>query len=85
MHLRPSPHFFLGSRFLIHQQQHSKYNFLCFFFISKIKLFKQSSCFLLLNITLASLICCNMSSLFFPSSICSIKHIFPHAKCKYCG
>jgi hypothetical protein len=38
MHLRPPLHFSLRSLFLIHKQQHSKYNFLCFFFISKQRL-----------------------------------------------
>jgi len=28
MHVRPSLHFFLGSLFLIHKEQHSEYNFL---------------------------------------------------------
>ena len=64
MHLRTFLHFFLVSMFLVYKEQHSKYNFLCFFItsISKLKLFEQSSCFLLLNITLAALIRCIMSS-----------------------
>ena len=44
--------------------------FISFLFISKLKLFEHSSCFLLiLNITLASLIRCIISFLFFPSSV----------------
>ena len=69
MNLRPFFNFFLGSIFLIHKQQYAKYNFfMSFFFISKLRLYKQSSCFLLLNITLTSLIRCIISS-FSPSSI----------------
>ena len=64
-----SSFFFLGSIFLIHKEQHPKYNFFYVFFISKLRLFEQSSWFLLLNITLASLICYIMSSLFYPSSV----------------
>ena len=48
-------HFFLGSTFLLQKEQHSKYNFLYFFFISKIRLFELSSFFLSLNTTLVSL------------------------------
>ena len=40
-----------------------------FFFISKLKLFEHSSCFLLLNRTSASLIRSIISFLFFPSSV----------------
>ena len=70
MHLWPSLHFFLGSLFLIHKEQHSKYNsYISVFSISKLRLFEHNSCFLLLNITLASLIRCIMPSLFFPSSV----------------
>jgi hypothetical protein len=68
LHLRPSLHFFLRSIFLSHKEQHSKYNFSEIFFISKLRLFEHSSCFLLLNINLVYLIRFIMSSLFSPSS-----------------
>jgi hypothetical protein len=53
IHLRSSLHFLLRSTFLIHNQQHSKYVQLSirFFFLSKLRLSKISSFFLLLNIT----------------------------------
>jgi hypothetical protein len=57
-HLRPFLHVLLGPMFLIHKEQHSKYNFISFFFYFPSKLFEQCSCFLLLNINLASLIGC---------------------------
>jgi len=43
--------------------------FICLSYISKLRLFEHSICFLLLNITLASSTHCIMSSLFFPSSV----------------
>jgi hypothetical protein len=69
MHLWPSLHFFLRSIFLIHKQQHSKYNFICLSFISEERLFEHSSSFFFFFITLSSLTHCIMSSLFFPPSV----------------
>ena len=43
--------------------------FICLSYISKLRLFEYSICFLLLNITLASSTHRIMSSLFFPSSV----------------
>jgi len=45
---------------------------ICLSYISKLRLFEHSICFLLLNITLASSTHCIMSSLFFPSSVNTI-------------
>jgi hypothetical protein len=72
-HLQPSLRFPLWSMFLTHKQQHSKYNFLKFVFYLQTNVIRQSSSFLLLNITLATLIRCIISSLFSPSSVIRIK------------
>jgi hypothetical protein len=60
---------------------HSKIQLFISLFISKLKQLEQSSCFLLLNITLASLTRCIMSSLFFPSSVNTLPRYWNFGTC----
>jgi hypothetical protein len=56
MDLRPSLSFFLGPRFWFVKINTQNTTFISYFFISKLRLFEQSS-FSLLNIDLAPLVC----------------------------